>query len=239
MSISGCILQTVSNSTVLFLFSGHCCTITVVFVTSSCFIMVYYSFGCLPLLPHSLFQVIILFVGSTMTFCHQENHSKEEKHHCSKCEKTLHHKSDLQRHEKQVHKKRSAQQEYKCSTCGEVFHNMAPFQAHQKKAHCIPPTATKRSCKDLGSSNITFQFSYSKITFDERIISCLKKISEHVKTSGHTSTNCCELDTRNSTLALQYKVAHEVRDSLIQCLQETAVPNRVAEGHKCDGNERI
>ena len=39
-------------------------------------------------------------------------------------------------------------------------------------------------------------------------------VSDHARASGHTSTVICELERRNSSLANQYKVAHEVADKV-------------------------
>ena len=75
---------------------------------------------------------------------HKQIHFKEKKHQCSKCDKTFHRRSNLLRHEKQVHEKRAAAREYKCNTCGERFHNLAPFRAHQQTAHTKPSLSKKR-----------------------------------------------------------------------------------------------
>jgi len=39
-------------------------------------------------------------------------------------------------------------------------------------------------------------------------------VSDHARASGHMSTVICELERRNSSLANQYKVAHEVADKV-------------------------
>ena len=44
---------------------------------------------------------------------HQQIHINEKQHDCPKCDNELRRKSDLLRHEKQVHERRAAQREYK------------------------------------------------------------------------------------------------------------------------------
>ena len=39
-------------------------------------------------------------------------------------------------------------------------------------------------------------------------------VSDHARTSGHMSTILCELERRDSSLAQQHKVAHEVTDKI-------------------------
>ena len=64
------------------------------------------------------------------------------------CDKAFRRKSNLKRHETQVHTRRAAQREFTCKTCGEKFQNMAPFRAHQKSAHTETSTAKKRASEN-------------------------------------------------------------------------------------------